>query len=59
MITVKLANGKEFSGTGEECFWFVQSEGSSIVAPPPVKDKIVNKPKAPKGWESVETSVPS
>lgn len=45
MITLKLANGKEITTSnksGESLFWFHQSEGSSIVAPPPKVDKIVN-----------------
>jgi len=34
MITIKLANGKEVSSeSGEEIFWFHQSEGRSIVKP--------------------------
>ncbi len=45
-ITIKLANGKELeTNNGEEVHWFFQSEGNSIVAPPPKVDRVVNQPK--------------
>jgi hypothetical protein len=42
-ITLKLANGKTLeSSNGEELFWFHNSEGRSMIAPPPVIDKRVD-----------------
>jgi hypothetical protein len=43
-ITIKLANGKTLTTTkGEEVFWFHQSEGRSIVQPPPKEKELTNK----------------
>jgi len=49
MITIKLANGKEVSSeSGEEIYWFNQSEGRSIVKPLVKVEQKVEEPKQSK-----------